>query len=94
MDADNYATKVAAGLYTRTDALSVTPVYYGTVTAGANVLTTNTDSVKYIDLGEFAALESREITVYVWLDGKYLNDDTQGTGASIDLHFDAALPTV
>ena len=93
-DGTEFGTKKAttAGLYTRSTATTVTPVYYGTVTADADVLTTYTNSSKSIDLGQFAATEAREIKVYVWLDGKFLNDDTQGRAASIALHFDVTDP--
>ena len=93
VDSSNFASKKAT-LYTRGETLSVTPTYYGTVTAGANVLTTQSNSSKVLDLGQFDALEAREITVYVWLDGKFLNDDTQGSAASIDLHFDVVSPSI
>ena len=89
--ADNFSTKKAS-LYTRGTTPAVADTYYGTVTANANVLTTKANSSLSIDLGRFDASEAREIKVYVWLDGHFLNDDTQGTAANIDLHFDVTDP--
>ena len=89
---ENFESK-KAGLYVRSAGPIAAATYYGTVTANANVLTDNSPSSLYLDLNAFAAEEAREITVYVWLDGKVLNDDTQGTGAGINLHFDVEQPS-